>query len=327
MIGVQQTASSGPSVSPTLLFSSNIFANGDCVADRNFYDTAAFSPNFWRSSDKRLVMVETTVIQADISEPSISGASWGAILAGGVATAALTFVVLSLGVGLGLSVVSPWGNSGVSATTVKIGTGLYLIVVAMLSSSIGGYLAGRLRTRSIGAHTNEVYFRDTAHGFLSWAFAMLLGFVVLATPAGNILGGATSGISQAVTTNATQSGPADGYVDALLRTDGSSSQAAGNPDNARSELVRLFTANVMKGGDLNAPDLSYVAKVVATRTGLSQADAEKRVSDVITQAKTDLDNARKAAAQLAFWLTASLLIGAFCASLAATEGGSLRDRS
>jgi hypothetical protein len=64
---------------------------------------------------------------------------------------------------------------------------------------------------------------------------------------------------------------------------------------------------------------------VAARTGLSQPDAEKRVNEVVTQAKTDLDAARKASAQLAFWLTASLLIGAFCASLAATEGGGLRD--
>ena len=79
------------------------------------------------------------------------------------------------------------------------------------------------------------------------------------------------------------------------------------------------------GGDLAAPDRAYVAQVVAARTGLSQADAEKRVADVIVQAKTALDNARSAAAHLSLWLTASLLIGAFCASLAATEGGQLRD--
>src|SRR6202011_3596248 len=79
------------------------------------------------------------------------------------------------------------------------------------------------------------------------------------------------------------------------------------------------------GGDLKPADREYVSKVVAARTGLSQADADKRVNDVVTEAKSDIDAARKAAAQLAFWLTASLLIGAFCASLAATEGGGLRD--
>lgn len=90
-------------------------------------------------------------------------------------------------------------------------------------------------------------------------------------------------------------------------------------------MVRLFTSSFRNGSELKPADRDYVAKVVAARTGLSQADAEKRVNDVVTQAKSDLDATRKATAQLAFWLTASLLIGAFCASLAATEGGGLRD--
>ena len=94
--------------------------------------------------------------------------SWPAIAAGAVAAAALTLVLLAFGVGMGFSVVSPWGNSGVSATTFEIGTGLYLIVVAMLASTIGGYIAGRLRTRWVGVHTHEVFF--SRHR--SWLFGM-----------------------------------------------------------------------------------------------------------------------------------------------------------
>jgi len=90
-------------------------------------------------------------------------------------------------------------------------------------------------------------------------------------------------------------------------------------------MVRLFTSSFRNGNDLNPGDRTYVAKVVAARTGLSQADAEKRVNDVVTQVKADLDAARKAAMQIAIWLTLSLFIGAFSASLAATEGGGLRD--
>jgi hypothetical protein len=101
--------------------------------------------------------------KADLLEPSVPGVSWAAILAGAAASCALTLVLLSFGAGVGLSVVSPWGNSGVSATTFKIGTGLYFIVIAMISSAIGGYLAGRLRTKWIGVQTTEVHFRDTAH--------------------------------------------------------------------------------------------------------------------------------------------------------------------
>jgi hypothetical protein len=233
--------------------------------------------------------------------------------------------LLAFGLGLGLSVVSPWTGAGVSATTFKIGTGLYLVVIAMLASSIGGYLAGRLRTRWVGVHTDEVYFRDTAHGFIAWAFASVLGAVLLASPASSLMGGAASGATQAAASAASQAGPMDGYVDTLFRSDSPAAQGAGSAQDSRGEMVRLFTSSFRNGSELKPADREYISKVVAARTGLSQADAEKRVNEVVTQAKSDLDAARKATAQLAFWLTASLLIGAFCASLAATEGGGLRD--
>jgi hypothetical protein len=257
-----------------------------------------------------------------VVEPSMSGVSWGAVLAGAVASCAVTLFLLSLGTGLGLSAVSPWGNSGVSTTTFKIGTGLYFIVMAMMSSAIGGYLAGRLRTKWVGVHTDEVFFRDTAHGFLAWAAASVIGAVLLASPAPSLLGGVASGASQAAA-GAAQSGPMEGYVDTLLRSD--TAQPSTNPQDSRGELVRLFTTSFRNGSDLAPADRTYVAKVVAARTGLPQAEAEKRVTEVSNQIKSDLDTARKNAAQLALWLTAALIIGAFSASLAATEGGGLRD--
>jgi hypothetical protein len=266
-------------------------------------------------------MIDTVIVQpgVDTGEPTVAGVSWPAVTAGAIVSCALAF-----GVGLGLSVVSPWAGSGVSATTFKIGTGLYLLVIAMLSSSIGGYLAGRLRTRWIGVHSDEVYFRDTAHGFIAWALASVLGAVLLASPAGSLISGGASGVTQGAAA-ASRSGPMDGYVDTLLRSDNPSSQAAGNGNETRGEMLRLFSSSFRGGSELKPADREYVAKVVAARTGLSKADADKRVNEVVTQAKTDLDAARKATAQLAFWLTASLLLGAFCASLAATEGGGLRD--
>jgi hypothetical protein len=257
-------------------------------------------------------------------EPSVPGVSWVAVLAGAVASLALTLVLLSFGTGMGFAVVSPWGSSGVSATTFKIGTGLYFIVMAMISSAVGGYLAGRLRTKWVGVQTTEVHFRDTAHGFLAWAAASVLGAVLLASPASSLIGGTLSGATQAAA-NSAQSSPMDGYVDTLLRSDNASAQGQQNPSETRGEMVRLFTTSFHKGNDLNPADRTYVAKVVAARTGLSQADAEKRVNDVVTQVKSDLDTARKVAMQIAIWLTLSLFIGAFSASLAATEGGGLRD--
>ncbi len=268
-------------------------------------------------------MIDTVVGQPTapgLDEPSVAGVSWAAVAAGAVVSLALTLVLIAFGTGLGLSVVSPWSSS-ISATTFKITTGLYLIVIAMISSSIGGYLAGRLRSRWIGVHTDEVYFRDTAHGFLAWAFATVLGAILLASPATSVVSGATSGMAAGATAATAQAGPVDGYIDTLLRP---STPSTGNSADVRGELSRLMAASI-RTGEVKPADRTYVNKVVAARTGLSEPDADKRVTEVINEAKTAADTARKAVLQLAFWLTASLLIGAFSASLAATEGGGLRD--
>src|SRR6195952_1406419 len=188
-------------------------------------------------------MIDTVIVQpgADTGEPSVSGVSWPAVAAGAIVSCALTLVLLVFGLGLGLSVVSPWSGAGVSATTFKIGTGLYLIVIAMLSSSIGGYIAGRLRTRWVGVHSDEVYFRDTAHGFIAWAFASVLGAVLLASPASSLIGGLASGATRAVASAASRAGPMDGYIDTLLRSDTPASQNAGSAQDSRAEMIRLFT--------------------------------------------------------------------------------------
>jgi hypothetical protein len=259
-----------------------------------------------------------------------SAVSWAAIAAGAVAAAALTLLLVALGAGLGLSAISPWADSGVSATTFKVGSGIYLVVVAVMASSVGGYLAARLRTKWTTLHTNEVFFRDTAHGFLAWAFATLLTFGVLGAAATHIASGAAHGVSGAATAQAAQNAsPADIYVDKLFRAPASSAAgpqaAAGNTEASRSEVLRLWSSSFAANNDLSADDRTYVARLVAARTGLSQPEAEKRVNDTIAEAKAAADKARRAAAQLSLWLTASLLFGAFAASLAAVEGGQLRD--
>jgi hypothetical protein len=270
-------------------------------------------------------MIDTVVVAPRAGAgSSLAGVSWPAIFAGAVTACAMTLVLLAFGTGLGLSMVSPWAGAGISATTFKITTGIYLIVIAMISSSIGGYMAGRLRSAWDGVHGDEVYFRDTAHGFVAWALASLIGAAVLATPATSLIGGTAAGVSQGAVNSAAQSGPMDGYMDTLLRSDPAQSNNA-NPADTRTEMVRLFTRGFKNGGEIAGPDREYTARVVAAKTGLSQPDAEKRVSEVITQIKADADAARKATAATAFWITASLLLGAFCASLAATEGGGLRD--
>jgi hypothetical protein len=275
-----------------------------------------------------------TMAVSDLTQTEQSTVSWGAVIAGGMAAAALSLFLLALGVGLGLSSISPWSDQGVSATTFKVGTGIYIVCVAMLSSAVGGYLAGRLRATWAGVHTDEIYFRDTAHGLLAWAFATILGATALAAATTHIVAGAAAGLAPAATTAATLQGqPTDIYVDTLLRTEprpaGADAQAS-NPSGAgaadpRAEVGRLIAPVLRKGGEVSPADRTYLAKVVAARTGLSQPEAEKRVNDVIVQAKQAADDARKSMAKLMLWLAASMLAGAVASMLGATEGGVLRD--
>jgi hypothetical protein len=152
-----------------------------------------------------------------------SAVSWAAVAAGGIAAAALTLVLLAFGAGMGFSAISPWSNSGVSSGAFKVGAGIYLIVVAMLSSTVGGYVAGRLRTKWTGLRTDEVAFRDTAHGFLAWGFATVLGAAALGGAATYLVGGAATsvaqGASQGVANSASTQGGNGYFVDMLLRPD------------------------------------------------------------------------------------------------------------
>jgi hypothetical protein len=262
-----------------------------------------------------------------------SGLSLRAIVGGAIAATAVTLLLTALGAGLGLSSLSPWSNAGASATTFKVGSGVYLCCVAVMSSAFGGYLAARLRTRWIGIHNNEVFFRDTAHGFLAWAFATVLIAISLGGAVTHIVSGSLIGFGSDARQAGSTVNPARLYVDKLFRTDNpsagmSGAQASNNQqsnDAMQAEVLRLWTADFSANNDLSAADKSYVARLVSARTGLSQADAEKRVNDVITEAKTAADKARRSAAQFSFWVTASLLLGAFAAALAAVEGGQLRD--
>jgi hypothetical protein len=253
-------------------------------------------------------------------ESNESAVSWGAVAAGAVAAAALTLVLVAFGAGMGFSAVSPWSNAGPSATTFKVTTGIYLCVAAMLASTLGGYLAGRLRTKWTGLHTDEVVFRDTAHGFLAWSFATVVTAAVLGSAMTSIVGGAASAAGPAA-----QSASGNAYfVDTLFRSETPATQASPDAAAQRAEGGRIL-AKALGEGSLSPQDRSYLAKLVAARTGLTQADAEKRVDEVAVSARQTLDATRRAAAQLALWLAASMFIGAFAASLAAIEGGQLRD--
>lgn len=265
------------------------------------------------------------VVVEDVGAGERSLVSWGAVIAGAIAACTLTLLLVALGVALGLTAVSPWSNEGVSATTFKVGAGVYMIVVAMIASAIGGMIAGRMRATWTGVDYNEVYFRDSAHGFLVWALATLLSASILGGVTTHVLGSTASGLlSGAGTAASAAANPAESYVDGLLRNDNPSATSNADVSSTRAEFGRILTP-VLKGGELTAEDRTYLGRVIAARAGITPADAEKRVADAVTRAKVAADDARKAASKFAFWLVASMLAGALSAILAAIEGGVFRD--
>ena len=276
-------------------------------------------------------------VVADGSSGSQSAVSWAAVIAGGVAAVAITLLLVALGTGIGLSSVSPWSSSNPSATTFTLVAAVWLIIVQWLSSGLGGYLAGRLRTKWTSLHTDEVFFRDTAHGFLAWALASILvaAFATSSlTSAVSSAGRAISGVvgstaSMATQTAANQSSTSDGYfLDTLFRKDQPDANASSQ--DARAEAGRIVARSIANG-NLDPNDRTYLAKLVAARTGISQQDAEKRIDDLMSQvkaaedkAKAAADTARKASAKASFYLFFSMLIGAFIASAAGALGGRQR---
>jgi hypothetical protein len=301
------------------------------------------------------IFMESPMGTTVVAQQANTGVAWDAVAAGAVAAAAFTILLVAFGAGLGFSAISPWSDSGLSAGGFRTATGIYLVLISIMASAIGGYLAARLRTRFVGLHDNEVYFRDSAHGFIAWAFATVLTATALAAALTHIANGAAAGLT--ATAGSQSANPQEVYVDRLFRpanagapnagaqaTPGAApaapaaapgaaapAQAPAAPQNAqngraaRAEVLRLWTADFARNKELTPDDRAYVAQLVAAQTGLSQADAQKRVDQVVTQEKEALDQARRGAAKLSFWLTAALLFGAFAAALAAVEGGMLRD--
>ena len=322
-------------------------------------------------------------LEDEASLLNASGVSWAAILAGAAGAASLSLILLVLGTGLGLSSVSPWAQSGVAATTFGVSTILWITFTQVAASGMGGYLAGRLRLKWVGVHSDETYFRDTAHGFLAWSIATLVTAAMLTSAIGSILGtgvqagaavaggaattAAVAGAGVAATAGQTaQNDSSPSYlVDSLFRksaavTDpavavaapgmamtpgvevtspaptASPTMASTSSSTSTAEAARIFANSLATGAALPADDVKYLGQVVSQRTGISQQDAEKRVTETyakaqakIAEAKTkaseEADTARKASAYGALWLFVSLLVGAFVASFAATFGGRHRD--
>ena len=275
----------------------------------------------------------------DMLEPEIS---WSVIFAGAVATAALAIILIALGSGIGFASVSPWPGAGISPVGFTAMAAIWLVVVQWVSTGVGGYLTGRLRRKSVRIHSHETFLRDTAHGFLSWAIATIIGVTLLASAASHMLGSAR----QTMTSMAKNSGyqdtmisgnsagkmadPLAFYVDNLFRSEHPETNIS--DADMRGESERILVGGIANNGQLDESDRAYLAQLISTKTGLSLPEAGKRIDDVMAKEKSDeikarqvINEARKASATISMYVFLSMLIGAFIASVAAALGGRHRD--
>jgi hypothetical protein len=267
--------------------------------------------------------VEPRFSDVDVhNEAHSSGISWPAVIGGAFTAAALSLILLTLGTGLGFSTVSPWSNIGASASAVKAGAIVWLIFTQIIAFAMGGYLAGRLRTKWVDIHTDEVYFRDTAHGLLVWAVGIVLMAAFLASTAAMFAGHAAQRPEPAQAADASVLNPNEYLIDTMFRSTGTMTDL--NAVSMRSEADRIF-AHALKEGTMSQADNAYLARLISARTGLNQTDAQQRVTEAFAQAQEAAETTRKAIAHLSLWLFVALLSGAFCASFAGTIGGRQRD--
>jgi hypothetical protein len=246
------------------------------------------------------------------------------VAAGAFVAAALGLILLALGAGAGLSSLSPWSTSGMTPSAVGMGALVWITAIEVIASAIGGYMAGRLRTKWVDVHSDEVYFRDTAHGFLSWAVALILTAAFLTSAASMMVGGEAR--SEGAARAEQSSGGVDRYfVDRLYRSEEGVPPTVVAADAAMRAEGGIIFGHSLRQREMSADDKAYLVRSVATRTGLSTVDADKRVSDIFAQAQQTVDAVRKAAAHALYWLFVALLLGAFSASIAATLGGKQRD--
>lgn len=278
------------------------------------------------------VVIDTPGVRSSAggNEAPVSAVSWGAIWAGAAAATAVSLILLMLGSGIGLASFNPWPDMGTTAAAFGVGAAIWLIVVQWVSSALGGYLAGRLRTKWVGIRTDESFFRDTAHGLVAWAVGTVFVAGLVVVTAAGVARTATDAASTVAAGAAEAVGdmadPLAYFTDQLFR-----SPTAPVAGDVRAETLRILTRGIA-ADTLPEDDRAYLGQLIAGATGLSPADAEARVNQVIADAQAAeaevrqaAEDAADAAAALAFYLFLSMLIGAFIAAVAAAIGGRQRD--
>ena len=293
-------------------------------------------------------MVQVSAPVASRTETAgLSFVEWGAVLAGAVLAAAISFVLLTFGAAIGLSATSPWPNSGLSAKVIASLAVFWAMAQQIGSIMLGGYVAGRMRSRW-HEPGHEAEFRDGLHGALVWAVAVLISAFLVFMTAG--VAASTDGdlAGKAAGSLASTMDPMDAVLDTMLRPSATapsapaaSPPASGAPaatttrpraanapaaDETRAQMSRILASSVASGS-ITSENRTQLAQLVAQRTGVSQQEAERRVDAAVNSARAAADKARRAAILTGFVTAAGLLLSLAAGWWAAMRGGHHRDTS
>lgn len=265
---------------------------------------------------------------------------WCAIAAGAVMATAVSVVLFTFGTAIGLSMVSPYEGEGASRGAYFAALALWTLWIVVSAFMAGGYLTGRLRRRVGDGTEHEVEVRDGAHGLIVWASGVVVAALLLTLGVTGAVGTAAQvGAPAAAAASANGDGGITAYtVDSLFRMPANGAPAQitvdpatgaspmGNATADREEVTRLLTYG-LTDGEFGAEDKAHVARLIANRTGMSEAEAQARIDTVLAKAKTAADAARRIALIIGFATAATLLVGAAAGAWAATLGGKHRDQN
>jgi hypothetical protein len=268
-------------------------------------------------------------MRSDVPEGStypttvLSRVSWSGVIGGALAAAALAFILHSFAaaVGMGASSSAPtWRDA---STALVLLSGLYLILTALATYGLGGYLAARIRSPVRGSAEDDIEYRDGVHGLLTWALATVLTGLLLIVTA--------QALPRLAAPSAGSTGPGTSVageniiafdLDRLFR--GGERRQQVDYERSRAEAARILLTTSSHSG-MRADDRAELVRLVSAVSGLPAADADRRVTEVSAQAKTNIERARRSAVILAFMAGAAALLGAAAAWFAAVAGGAHRD--
>jgi hypothetical protein len=262
--------------------------------------------------------------------------SWGAIFAGFFVTIVIQVMLTLLGAAIGLAAIEPLKENP-PGQGMAIGSGIWLLVSALVSIWVGACVAGRLAGGPLRSD-------GLVHGIVTWSLSTCASLMLLATAAGALIGGTASLLSGALAVGNSSFGHADETASiedqmkslfpqsgALLPPTGRTEDNKQAPGTLTSiaqqdkEVAAALARMEKTGGAKQGEDRDQLVSLLVSKHSMDEQQANKLVDDWdqnFQQAKQQTEQkakqvGQKAAhgmSQAALWGFIALLLGLLVAA-------------